>query len=232
VEHGIQLSGQITAIIFLVTAFLAFCYSSKSKKGVRFILYLSTSILFLQTILKTKSQFWQIGQFLELTLQWSAPLLLMLAFSIKKASKHLEWFIRWAIAATFIGHGLYAIGFHPVPGHFSGMMMSGLGMSNTVSLLSLKIIGVLDIFAALFILIPTSKWANTALFYIITWGFLTAIARIWSNLPFYSLSQVAEQWAFESTVRGVHFLIPIALYFLIKSQKKSSFAVNNDTETY
>ena len=212
VENWIQVSSYVCVFIFTLGAIASFFYPSSYRKSLNIVLVLATIILIFQAILKTKSHFWQLGQIMELTLQWCSPVLLIVAYSDKYRPKHLGWLMRISIAVTFIGHGLYAIGYHPVPGHFLDMMMNGFGMSQSTALLCLHIVGWVDIIAAFILLIPNPKWIKPVLVYIIIWGFMTAIARLWSNAPFYSTQQLAEQWLSESGIRWVHFLVPLSLY--------------------
>jgi hypothetical protein len=173
----------------------------------------------LHVCLTTKAHFGQMGQFIEQSLQWGSPFLLLAAYTPAVAPKTLDWLMRWAIALTFCGHGLYAIGFYPVPGNFQEMMMAGLSVSNQQALQFLKLAGILDFLAAGLLLLPFAQWAKWGLYYTIIWGALTAFARIWSYSSLYSLQGLTEQWLPESLSRGVHFLVPLALFYMWKIKK-------------
>ncbi len=187
----------ISSILFL---FLAFCYYL--DKGFR------------------------IGQFIEYSLQFCTPLFLLYYYKnsiVEHHSSKINRFIlalKIATAFTFIGHGLFAIGYYPLPGHFIDMMIKGFHITQTTATQFLFIVGVLDILFAILLFIPNHKIQIIALYYIIIWGFLTALARVYSNFSFdlgwYSL----QQWLPEFLMRVPHFLVPLLLLFLIKDKKQ------------
>lgn len=176
--------------IFIILLFLSFCYLI--NKG------------------------FQIGQFIEFALQFFTPLFLLF-FCLKRdiQNKGFILFLKIATALTFIGHGLYAIGFHPRPGYFIDMIIKGFGTNESQAVLLLNIVGYLDLVCAVALFIPFHKLQKIALYYIIIWGFLTTFARVYSNFSFnlgwYSL----KQWLPETLMRFPHFIIPIILLLLI-----------------
>ncbi len=139
----------------------------------------------------------------------------------------LFW-MKLALAATFIGHGLYAIGFHPLPGNFIDMMIKGFGMTESIAKTTLWIIGWLDILAAIallcFPLISSRKGKQIymiALYYTLIWGFLTALARVYTNVAWSSGWYSLKQWLPEFLMRFPHFLIPLTLILLLQINKKN-----------
>ena len=174
-------------------------------------LFTSVIVLLFHGVLETKGNYWRLGHFAELTLQWSTPLLLWLMVQKKANYLFIDYALRITIALTFIGHGLYAYGYYPVPGHFQQMMISGFGVDNSQALNLLKLAGILDFIAAALIFVPIRKIRELALVYIIIWGFLTALARIWSHVDSSSLNYLFTHWIPQFCVRSEHFLAPIAL---------------------
>ncbi len=224
-EHWIKSASQVVSLVFLLGAIFSIIHLRQPKKVFKWGILLSTFFLFFQAFLNVKGHFWQLGQMMELTLQWLSPIFFIIAVKDQVNLLWLDWMMRIAIAITFIGHALYAIGFHPVPGHFLSMMMDGFGMEDTSAKASLFMIGWLDIIAALSLFVPNEKVKKSALIYIILWGFLTAIARVWSYTSFYTLGGLLDQWLAQSMLRWVHFLVPLSLWYLEKSKQVKSISV-------
>ncbi len=217
----------VLGIGFLIAALGVFIITKVPTAG-KVLLMIGGLFCLFHALLDTKAQFGRIGHFAELSLQWMSPFLLIALFSKYYTDHRFHFGIRVAIALTFIGHGLYAWGYYPVPGHFQQMMISSFGVTNEQALLLLKMAGFLDFLAAFLLFVPAKKWAYAGLYYIIVWGFLTAMARMWSNLELSSLSNLLSFWLSETTVRFVHFLVPIALLFWWKEKKW--YLCNSDDE--
>lgn len=183
----------------------------------------------------------QIGQFIEHALQFLCPLFLyyfaLVPLSLPEGEEHIDsspsgrlrgvFFLKIATALTFIGHGLYAIGYHPRPGKFIDMMIKGFGTTEDQSVLLLNIVGYLDIIAALALFSSWKKIQKIALVYIIIWGFLTALARVYSNVNWSMGWYSIKQWLPEFLMRFPHFLLPAVLFVLLfhlpSGYKKSAF---------
>lgn len=214
VEHMTNALG----IGFLIAAIGVPLFARRPKAS-RWLLVAGGLLCLLHALLDTKANFIRIGHFAELSLQWMSPLLLAyLAYANHATTRFLLW-VKIAIALTFIGHGLYAWGYYPVPGHFQQMMISGFGVNNQQALFLLKLAGALDFIAALFLFIPNRKWALIGLYYIIVWGFLTALARIWSHLFLTTSQDILVYWLPEASLRTVHFLVPLALLYWWREKK-------------
>ena len=84
-----------------------------------------------------------------------------------------------------------------------------LPLSETASLMFLKIVGWLDFIVVALIFLPITRRAGLA--YMVCWGGLTTLARILayydSELPRYGL----DPWLIEALVRTPHWLIPLLL---------------------
>lgn len=176
---------------------------------IRWSLMAASFGLFLLALLYWKNKSYQIGQLIEYSLQIGTPLFFL--WALQGLTSRQWWIIRVAIALTFIGHGLYAVGFHPQPGVFLQMTMSGLAVSQEVAGKILVIAGGLDFLVAFLILLPQRPLARLGLYYCVFWGLLTTLARVWSNGELYGLESVLNRWMWESIYRVPHFLVPLAL---------------------
>ncbi len=169
---------------------------------------------------------YQFAQIMEYTAQIFTPVLLLLYFILEKR-RSTDFVLRAVIALTFLGHGLYAMGLYPVPGHFVHMVITNLGISNDQAVTLLYIAGWMDVGVAVGLFIPRLKpyW----LAYALLWGFLTSLARLTTYVPLNHMFGIAiHQMGYEFLIRLPHFLLPLAgLVYLkkdgigLKSQKDS-----------
>ncbi len=207
-----------------------------------------TLLLFFMAFCYFLSKGLQIGQLLEYALQIGTPIFLLVlvteVVSTKDATAKVVGTVRWmkiALSATFVGHGLYAIGFHPLPGHFVDMMIKGFHINEDTATLLLTVIGWLDIIAAAVLLIPlktnlsknlppspisaslnaspkeniADKLFQIALYYMLIWGFLTTFARLYANFHWSSGWYNLKQWLPEVLMRFPHFIIPVILLWCL-----------------
>ncbi|PSR05159.1 MAG: hypothetical protein BRD50_01690 [Bacteroidetes bacterium SW_11_45_7] len=184
-----------------------------------YALYTASGLLFLSTLLYWKEQAFSIGRLLELTIQWTTPLFLVLYVQKEGVSERLLFFMKVAVAATFVGHGLYAFGYYPVPGSFVQMMITVFGVDENVSMTLLKIAGILDFALSAGIFLPWRSIVTISLGYAFGWGLVTALARIISHfyraIPLHSI----EQWGHETVFRLPHALIPLIILIIVSSRK-------------
>lgn len=163
---------------------------------------------------------YQIGMLIEYALQVSAPLLLIIALAKGVDALSWKWSAKVAAAGCFVGHGLYAVGWHPVPGHFVTMCMDLLRLSEGQAMWFLKAVGMLDFVAAGLLFVRPERLPRMACYYMLVWGFLTASARVLSHITpaesFYGL----DPWFFESTVRVSHWSIPWVILGVYYRQKR------------
>jgi hypothetical protein len=173
-----------------------------------FLLLLSGMILLFLSLLVCKEHGWRAGQFLELGLQWATPCLFLLW---NKNSRGAGLWTKIAIASTFIGHGMYALGWYSRPADFLDMSINGLGLNEGQAEVFLKTMGILDFVAAAYLFLPIrgQKWAY---FYLIAWGFLTTCARLWSHFNWDFMGNWAAMWLHEWLMRVPHFLVPFYLW--------------------
>jgi len=177
----------------------------------RFILLGGAGLIFLALLL-WKEKFYSVGQFFEYALQFSLPFFFY--YLIQQQENPGKYFIFWlklATAITFVCHGLYAVGYYPQPGTFMEMTVEIMGWSDDTASGFLKLMGVLDFIVAILIFIP--KTARLALGYMAAWGFLTALARIWTNFDFGNVIEHLHQTGFAFLYRVGHFLVPLGLWW-------------------
>ncbi len=186
------------------------------------LLFGAFNLLFL-AFLYSKEKFFHLGQFLEYSLQFSTPIFLYLYVNKFIGTQKLILWMKIAIAFTFTCHGLYAIGYYPIPESFHYMNMQILGLNQNQSFLFLKTAGIMDFIISFLIFLPNSV-AIPALIYATFWGLATAMARIWANFHTDFWLETLHQWTHESLLRFPHFIIPILVFVLLKNQMASTSA--------
>lgn len=151
---------------------------------------------------------WRWVDALEHTLAWSTPLLL---WGYWRRLPRRSYLARLAVAATFTGHGLFALGWpYATPPHFVFMTQSILGVSTNTALGLLRVAGSLDLLVSLAIFVPR-VW-RLALIYAVIWGSLTALARPMAYVTTESLLPDLHRWVMEMLWRLPHALVPLALW--------------------
>ncbi len=172
----------------------------------------------------------QLGQLLEHSLQ--CALIAILWLTLRRRGRFVqrqELWIRWAIAGTFLGHGLYAAGFYEVPGQFVTMTMRGFAVDELSARSLLSIAGVLDFIVALGVLVairvPKINWPVLA--YATIWGSATALARVLTYFRWDMAFERISEWLHETLLRLPHGLAPLFLLLLLvtKSRSRQSIGV-------
>ena len=213
-------------VIFLLTAVLILFFERLQK--FKSLIFISTGCLALTFFgFLYGKNLAQIGMFFEHSAQLASPLLFL--WSYQRKNDKVVWWATVSIAITFLCHGLYAYGYYPQPGNFADMMILGFGLTEDFSRELLIIIGILDfVFAAIAIgslisfVIPLNHiWVRRILqinlWYAILWGFLTALARLYTSYTEGMFLHWADQYWLEFMVRIPHFIIP---YVLLKKLYK------------
>jgi len=214
VDAAIQESIFITGIFYLLCALAAIFLKKIPFISSVFLLLGSTGLVVLAGLC-LKEKFYHFGQFFEYSLQFSSPLFLFFVFRQKKISTRLVFWMKMATAATFICHGLYAVGYYPRPGNFVEMTINILGVSEANAIRFLMLAGFFDFLVGIGIFLP-KKVAIPFLAYATIWGLATAVARVWANLyPGFVLESL-HQWLFETVYRLPQFFIPLAILVLCK----------------
>jgi len=227
VDRGITLTEKTIGVFFLLLAALL---TWRKRVNYAFLVFTIpfAALLFLKPLLFWKTHFYQLGALLELGMQTLAPLLFLWylkgkAMKTTTWEKKFWWLVRFTIAVTFIGHGMYAIGFHPVPAHFVFMTQSGLGVGEDAARQLLFIVGLIDFLTAGLLFLPWRKAWFIALAWVIPWAILTTLARLWSYSGFVGIETLLTQWLPQMVVRLPHILLPLALFFWARPQVQRKF---------
>ena len=138
----------------------------------------------------------------------------MVYFALNGANaRSLRNLLRGAIALTFFGHGLYAMGYHPLPDNFIDMTTSCIGINESQARTFLQVAGYLDFVVAIGIFIP--KVDRHLLIYAAIWGGLTALARVVANFDPAFPGEWLAAWVHETAYRLPHAAGPLVLWMLI-----------------
>lgn len=219
VDQTINLGIQTIGVFFLLMAFVTLFIKPWHKKFFKYYV-LSTCIMsFLSFTLFVDKGFY-IGQLIEHSLQTFIPLIFALLYIKRLSISDLINPIKVVIALTFIGHGLFAAGFYPVPGNFVDMVISFFGMSEIEAYKLLRVMGAIDFAAAIMLFIP--RLDIFALIFMSFWGSATASARLLSNIDQDLLVMSLDQWWFEVFYRIPHGLVPFSLLYLFYLSKQKS----------
>ena len=216
IQFGMKIIGGFLALGAVVAALPSLVPKQAWK-----ILVANAALLFLLAFLYYKEQNYQFGQFIEYALQVCAPYFFYKLLIKGEVNLSRERFYRWATAVTFVGHGLYAVGFYPRPGHFTVMVINALAIPPEWANQLLWTAGILDFLTAIWVLLPFPGRV-IALWYCVIWGFLTSVARVWANFYPEFWASSLHQWLFEFVYRSPHFLIPMALLVLGRDLKSNS----------
>ncbi len=156
-------------------------------------------------------------QIIEHTIKIGVPAFVAVAASFKEINEqHGIKIFKWFTALTFLGHGLFAIGLNYVPASFIEMTAVILKLSPLQSVNFLFVVGILDILFAV-LLFTNGILRNIALYYLIIWGFITALARVVYPLCFNDVLIIDIYNGFLGMVyRLPHGIIPL---FLLKYYK-------------
>jgi hypothetical protein len=202
---------------FIGCAMLSVVILYSLKRYWRSFLYVGSAILCVHALLDMKDHFYHYAQFFEHGIQIGTPLLLGYAIFHQERKKRILFFLKVLVAATFTAHGLYAIGFHPVPVHFVDMTIRILQVEEGTARLFLKVVGILDLMLSVGLFIP--KVDRYALIYATGWGFLTALARIVYGFDWDFLGYSLHGYAYQTVFRLAHGLIPLAGVLLIREMR-------------
>lgn len=216
VDQTINLGIQAIGVFFLAMALITIFIKPWHKKIFKYYVASTVIMAFLSFTLFVDKGFY-IGQLIEHSLQTFIPLIFALLYLKKIELNHLLNPIKIAIAFTFIGHGLFAAGFYPVPGNFVDMVISFFGITENQSYELLRVMGAIDFAAAILLFLP--RLDLFALIFMSFWGSATAGARLLSNIDPDLLAMSFNQWWFEVVYRIPHGLVPFSLLFILYLSK-------------
>ncbi len=201
--------------IMLLLAAVAVWLLPFYRKWTRPLIVAGIVILAFLFFLYWKGNFFIIAQLMEHALQWSAPLFLLAVVKERKLMPAGLFFLKIAVALTFVGHGLFALGVFPIPGHFTVMVVQILGVNQEQAVQFLFLAGVLDVVIGLGIFLPF-KYSQWIIAYAIFWGVATSSARIWAHFYVDNLEFVFWRWVPETLFRLPHFLMPMVVLIVGK----------------
>lgn len=171
------------------------------------------------------------GTLFEQSAQFFTPLLFLWYCSGRNDARALL-IAKIAISITFICHGLFAIGYYPQPGNFADMMIIGFGMNEDVAREALVDIAWLDFVFAGFVLLPFNMFYGKEVWkkilrvffiflvgYAIVWGFMTALARIYTHFDTRFLWQSFEGFFHQFLVRIPHGVLPLIILYSFLRKK-------------
>ena len=202
-------------LLYLISAVITLFFNEKSKFQ-RIILISGSIGLFLLSYLLMKEKFYRVSQFFEYSLQFSIPLIFVY-YNNPFIKKNITLILKILIAVVFVSHGLFAIGYYPVPGHYLGMVINIFEVNESSARLFLFIAGILDFLLAIFIFIP--KFSKIALMYAVFWGLLTSLARIVGGFYADFLLESIHLNLYQVVYRLPHGLIPLMLLIKRKEYK-------------
>lgn len=207
---------QMIGVFYLFLIIFVF-FIHKNKKWLKWLFWIGAFFLFALSLLYWKENFYRFGQLIEYTIQWTTPIFLIFAIYKTQNTVAFRFWIKIAIALTFVGHGLYAFGYYPVPGKFVQMILDMFALHDKEAMIFLKVMGILDFAVAIGLFLPY-VW-KVAVWYCIIWGFATAFARIVTNFDTLDPLQSLHQWLPETIYRLPHGGIPLFLWLLMRTPK-------------
>jgi hypothetical protein len=190
------------------------------------ILASGVGLIFLAVLL-TITKNYKVGQFIEYSIQFTSPFLLLSFIRFKWVQHNLLFILKLLIALTFVGHGLYAIGYYPVPGYFVDMVIRIFKCSESFARSFLMIAGILDMVIAIGLFLPNKNVVKYCLIWAVIWGFSTAIARVVGNYYSDFIFRSLHQTIYEMVYRLPHGLLPVLGLLLLNSK---SYVVKKTTK--
>ena len=191
----------------------------------RFLFLLCGIILSFVALSLFKGNFYRVGQLFEYSAQVGCVFLLYHWLRPSGVvQKQFIWTVRIITVLTFLCHGLYALGYYPVPYTFSMMVWETFPfLSESATKQFLFFFGLMDLIAVVLILFPRwNKLYKSALWYCILWGTITACARVvgtyYSGMPFQSL----HESVYEVVYRFPHAILPLYLLLYGMEKEKAS----------
>lgn len=208
-------------LLYLVSAGFTLFYNEKNKFHKIVLICASIGLFFLSYLLM-KEKFYRVSQFFEYSLQFGIPIIFMF-YTKSFFKKNINLILRLLIAIVFVSHGLFAIGYYPVPGHYLGMVINIFDVTESSARQFLFVAGVLDFLLAIFIFVP--KLSKTALIYAVFWGLATSFARIIGGFYADFVLESIHLNLYQVVYRLPHGLIPLMLLIKMKEIKKAKLSI-------
>lgn len=191
-------------VSYLICSYAAFRIEKLRSVYSGVILWGVVNLLALVCLKCLNKNLWA-GLFLEQTMQWATPLFLL--WFVSGAGRLILPALKVCIAMTFVGHGLFAVGYHQTPGSFIAMVTHLTPIESWESAVGfLNVVGILDFVVAAGLFIP--RLSIYCLWYCTLWGCLTALARFGAHFDHYGLLQIVSSGIHGSLIRLPHGLLP------------------------
>lgn len=216
--------------VFYLLCGLAVWSIKRFPKISRGFLYMGAFNLFILAGLYFKAKQYHVGQLIEYSLQFFGPVLLIIFAKEGRLTDRLVLLFKIAIALTFFGHGLYALGYYPRPLTFLEMCGNILNLYDRGATHFLFTAGVLDMIICVLIFIPNRKLILAGLTYAVLWGLATAIARPWAYFHIEFWQDSLHRWLYEASYRLIHGIGPFVLFLFYWNRKSESEKIPNVTK--
>lgn len=205
-------------LLYLSLAGITLFIKPWHKKLFKLYVLVSLHMLFI-TYLITLDKGSFLGLFIEHAIQVSIPFLFAGLYLKRFTFNESMTLFKIVMACTFVGHGLFAAGFHPVPGNFVEMVISTFSVTEETAYILLRTAGTIDFIAAIFLFMPKTQMYSLA--FMSFWGIVTAFARTVAHLDFNLLLMSSNQWIHETIYRLPHGLVPLfVMIYLLGGKKK------------
>jgi len=211
-DGAISMGLKVVGIVLMLSAVLPWMLTVRWRKVAAAAMVPAIVLLVIDAFAHAAETDFELGMILEHGLQWGAPLVLLTY--LYRGGLKSKWRVLVGVlaGATFVGHGLYAMGFHAVPWLYQSMVEEMMGFGSAGVLLFLKIVGWLDFAAVAALAVP--KFRRLGLAYMVAWALATALARPLSH-------DALDPWIAEFLVRIPHWLLPLAVLFGVKKARPS-----------
>lgn len=227
VDYWIGIATKVNGFLFILAALCCFFISKVNRKLLKFPIYIAVFFIVILGFLALKDRFYQFAQFFEYGIQIGVPLALLYTLKANYDSQKLIVFLKVVVSITFFAHGLYAIGYYPIPGHFVDMTINSLGVQEDIAIKILYVAGILDLLIAVLIFVP--KASKYALLYAFIWGILTALARIVSDYNSDFISHSLHQLGYKVLFRLPNGIIPLFILIYTTSPNGNPFKLHYST---
>jgi len=214
-DHRILLGVRTIGLVYLALALMA--VTAKRSSLIQLTCLAVGSVLLAAGAL---SQYVEAGHakasLVEQGGQVLAPVVLVLALQRGVRDRMTIVLALVAFWTTFAGHGVYAMGLAPTPGHFYGLVNAILGSEEETTDVLLKTAGILDFIVCLGVLVPVFR--SGCLAYAAFWGLVTALARPVAGMSTLAAWWGADQFLHEALLRAPHACMPLFLWLVLKRQ--------------
>jgi len=214
----VDASIKITGLFYIICSVVSLMIKEKHK-ALGQLLITGSILLALLSLLFYKTKFFQFAQLIEYSCQMFSPLFLYVILFYKVNLSKFNVALKIAIALTFAGHGLYALGIYVTPGMWIDMALSCInfiGLYPSVEQVQHIIYwaGILDMVVAVGIFLP-KKWSAPFLTWALVWGLVTALSRVVGFMNIDASWHTLIQWMPQTIIRLPHALIPLAAIIIV-----------------